>query len=148
MCIFDFGQLFLIPTFIPIPNPVIIIIKTSHQGHRHILQQPFDGLIRGYSPSLLKSKSKETHLEWKAKTSPPAQGERPGKVGIQRDISISSSTNTPTGSMGRTGSVMWSQKKSRVWDRLTPKSETLQSAYPCLLETSTYFMLLETSPLL
>ena len=60
----------------------------------------FDGLIHGYSPAL-KSKSKEMNLKWKTKPPHQPKGGRPWKIDIQRDVSISSSTNTLTGGMGR-----------------------------------------------
>ena len=78
------------------------------------------------------------------KTIPPHQpkGGRPWKIDIQRDVSISSSTNTLTGGVCRARRHVQSQKKSRVWARLAPMSETLQGAYPCLLEISTHFLIL------
>ena len=97
---FDFGQLLLIPAFLPIFYLVIIIIKISHQGYRYILQWLFDGLIRGYSPAL-KSKSKEMNLKWKTKPPHQPKGGIPWKIDIQRDVSIFSPTNTLTGGMGR-----------------------------------------------
>lgn len=91
----DFGQLLLIPTFIPILDPIIFIIKTSYQVHRNILQHLFDGLIHGYSPPLLKSKSKKMHLQWRTKYPCQAKRENHGKyTSKEMALSISSSTDT------------------------------------------------------